>query len=98
MESFDVYTVTALLTVCLLVAGVALVSFNNQIARLEELLERESNEANYYSKESLDRLEEIFALRQKIEELKHTNSPEEKLDLNNIPNVVAPKKKTKKTS
>jgi hypothetical protein len=98
MESFDVYTVAALLTVCLLVAGVALVSFNNQITRLEELLEREAKETNYYSKESLDRLEEIFALRQQVEELKQNQTLGEKLDASNVPPVTASKKSRRKNS
>lgn len=98
MESFDVYTVAALLTVCLLVAGVALMSFNNHINRLEELLDQESKEANYYSKESLDRLEEIFALRQQVEELKQNQTLGEKLDASNIPPVTAPKKSRRRNS
>lgn len=98
MESFDVYTVAALLTVCLLVAGVALMSFNNQITRLEELLEQEAKEANYYSKESLDRLEEIFALRQQVEELKQNQTLGEKLDASNVPSATTPKKSRRKSS
>ena len=98
MESFDVYTVAALLTVCLLVAGVALMSFNNQITRLEELLEQEAKEANYYSKESLDRLEEIFALRQQVEELKQNQTLGEKLDASNVPSATTLKKSRRKSS
>lgn len=98
MESFDVYTVAALLTVCLLVAGVALMSFNNHINRLEELLDQESKEANYYSKESLDRLEEIFALRQQVEELKQNQTLGEKLDASNVPSATAPKKSRRRNS
>jgi hypothetical protein len=66
MELFDIYTVTILLAILLIIAGVAAVSLYNQNVRLEELLDYESKQSNYYSKEALDNMERIFELRQKL--------------------------------
>jgi cell division protein FtsL len=66
MEIFDIYTVTILLAISLIIAGVAAVSLYNENVRLEELLDYESKQSNYYSKEALDNMERIFELRQKL--------------------------------
>jgi hypothetical protein len=66
MELFDIYTVTILLAILLIIAGVAAVSLYNQNVRLEELLDYESKQSTYYSKEALDNMERIFELRQKL--------------------------------
>jgi hypothetical protein len=66
MELLDIYTVTILLAICLIIAGVAAVSLYNQNVRLEELLDHEAKQSNYYSKEALDNMERIFELRQKL--------------------------------
>jgi cell division protein FtsL len=66
MEIFDIYTVTILLAIGLIIAGVAAVSLYNENVKLEELLDYESKQSNYYSKEALDNMERIFELRQKL--------------------------------
>ena len=66
MEIFDIYTIAVLLTIGLLIAGVAAVTLYRDNQKLEELLDYESKQSRYYSKEALDNMERIFELRQQL--------------------------------
>jgi hypothetical protein len=47
--------------------------FYREIKALEQMLELQTEETEYYSKLSLDNVEEIFALRIELENLKAKN-------------------------
>jgi hypothetical protein len=66
MELLDIYTITIIVSIALVVVGIAAVTLYNQNVKLEELLDYESKQCSYYSKESLDRMEQVFQLRREL--------------------------------
>lgn len=62
-----------ILTLAIVVPAVLSVWFYREIKALEQMLELQTEETEYYSKLSLDNVEEIFALRIELENLKAKN-------------------------
>lgn len=62
-----------ILTLAIVVPAVLSVWFYREIKALEQMLELQTEETEYYSKLSLDHVEEIFALRIELENLKAKN-------------------------
>jgi hypothetical protein len=62
-----------ILTLAIVVPTVLSVWFYREIKALEQMLELQTEETEYYSKLSLDNVEEIFALRIELENLKAKN-------------------------
>ena len=62
-----------ILTLAIVVPTVLSVWFYREIKALEQMLELQTEETQYYSKLSLDHVEEIFALRIELENLKAKN-------------------------
>jgi hypothetical protein len=62
-----------ILTLAIVVPTVLSVWFYREIKALEQMLELQTEETEYYSKLSLDHVEEIFALRIELENLKAKN-------------------------
>lgn len=62
-----------ILTLSIVVPSVLSVWFYREIKALEQMLELQTEETQYYSKLSLDHVEEIFALRIELENLKAKN-------------------------
>jgi len=62
-----------ILILAIVVPTVLSVWFYREIKALEQMLELQTEETQYYSKLSLDHVEEIFALRIELENLKAKN-------------------------
>lgn len=66
MENIDINTLTIILAIVFIIVCIAAANLYTQVTKLEELLEHEHVQTKYYSKESLDRFEDISKLRMEL--------------------------------
>lgn len=66
MEILDGYITTLVLLVLLGIAITIIISMYRTLTHVEYLLELEHKNSSYYSKESLDRMEQVFELRKRL--------------------------------